>query len=251
MQKSLLLASEFIAWNEVISSAVIYCCTTKPMRYKQRRQPCRTINCHKPNCHHEMHKNHVKATPKMGHRRLFGSCSSAGRGCRQRGDGSPWPPPSHSWDGGWKTPWLPINFHPWCPELKPLKPKGFQRYSRFIRSKGTYSTQTLWMPRTHTFVFWYWYSPTGDQWPMWRSLLSPQGAQEQPLWLLISFACQGHTSHGPRIPPSLSSPGLQSHKKCRNNAGQLSQWLLEDGSVLIMCLGDFLWEDEATTSGIT
>lgn len=145
----------------------------------------------------------------------------------------------------------PMASHKLSSMVSRAQTSEFQRYSRFIRSKGTYSTQTLWMLRTHTFVFWYWYSSTGDQWPMWRSLLSPQGAQEQPLWLLISFACQGHTSDGPRIPPSLSSPGLQSHKKCRNNAGQLSQWLLEDGSVLIMCLGDFLWEDEATTSGIT
>lgn len=99
MQKSLLLASEFMAGNEVISSAVIYCCTTKPVRYKQRRQPCRTINCHKPNWHQEMLKNHMKTTPKMGHRGPFGSCSFAGRGCRQRGDVSPWPPPSHSRDG--------------------------------------------------------------------------------------------------------------------------------------------------------
>lgn len=42
--------------NKAISFAMIYCCTMRPTRYKQRRQPCRTINCHKPSCHHKTHK---------------------------------------------------------------------------------------------------------------------------------------------------------------------------------------------------
>lgn len=98
MHKSLLPASEFIAGNEAISFAVIYRCTTRPMRYKQRRQPCRTINCHKPNCHHEMQKSHVKTAPLTGRRGPFGSCSSSGmkHRClfqsRQGGDAWAWPP---------------------------------------------------------------------------------------------------------------------------------------------------------------
>lgn len=50
---------------------MIYCCTIRPTRYKQRRQPCRTINCHKPSCHHKIHKSLVKTTLLMGHRILW------------------------------------------------------------------------------------------------------------------------------------------------------------------------------------
>lgn len=56
---------------------MIYCCTVRPTRYKQRRQPCRTINCHKPSCHHKRHKSLVKTTLLMGHRGFYGSCASA------------------------------------------------------------------------------------------------------------------------------------------------------------------------------
>lgn len=61
---------------------MICCCAARPTRYKQRRQPCRTINSHKPSCHHSMHKSLVKTTLLMGHRGFYGSCTSADMGYR-------------------------------------------------------------------------------------------------------------------------------------------------------------------------
>lgn len=155
MHKSLFLASEFIAGNETISFAVIFCCTTRPMRYKQRRQPCRTINCHKPNCHHEMHKSHVKTTPLTGRRGPFGSCSSTGmkHRClfqgRQGRDAPAWPP-RHQ-DEGLGHP-LASTHGGQSSNPKSCGWDTSQKLSRFIRPKGTSSTQTLWRAQPCSFV---------------------------------------------------------------------------------------------------
>lgn len=151
---------------------MIYCCTMTPMGYKQRRQPCRTINCRKPNCHHKMHKSHVKTTMLMGHRGPFGSCSSAGMRysylfqSRQGGDARPWIPPPPpvalpiSFPG--RLHWLPMSFAPWCPEHQLPNPDNETLLKGYRGSSGLKvpkAPQTLWTAWPRSFGLFYWCGP--------------------------------------------------------------------------------------------
>lgn len=217
---------------------MICCCAARPTRYKQRRQPCRTINSHKPSCHHSMHKSLVKTTLLMGHRGFYGSCTSADMGYRGLFQSRRYPSlasittcssscllPCRG--SGIPSSWvLPLNF---LVNPTPLDSLAMQSLTLLLVQLPS-EREPLWKA------------------PLWRCLSSPQrsgrtrpalrAAHQRPLQLLISCACQGCPSVGPHVPPSPSTYKLQSHKKHISNSGKLGQWLYKDGLVLFRCLGD-------------
>lgn len=240
------------------------------MGYKQRREPCRTINCHKQNCHHGTPTSYVKTTLLMGH--SGGILAAAlllargtGASCKA-GKGETPGPGLHHHLQFLPSPYQGLGHPPgfsWHPEHQPPTPDDETLLKRYEVSSGPKAPKAskhfgqpshvvldafvgvvpLWAGTCLKMLV---FTP-GIRWDK----LAPRGAHCRSLQLLIFFPCQGCISVGPHIPPSPSAQELQSQKKCRNNSGELSQRLYKDGLVLIMRLGDFSWEDEATRSGIT